>query len=469
MKHVDNVVAFRMSFYIYAGLTNLSSVYTTITHHGRPTSGNGKSMNKTLTTSAPKANYAYQISIIGLLFFIFGFVTWLNGTLIPFLKLACELTTTQAFFVTFAFYISYFFLALPSAGILQRIGFKNGMALGLLVMAVGCLIFIPAANARAFPLFLLGLFVQGMGLALLQTASNPYVSIIGPIESAASRISIMGICNKVAGMLSPLILSSIVLKNATQLEAQVASATDAAQKAGLLDELAGRVVTPYIVMALVLAGLALMIRNSALPEIDANADTGGESGGTTAGKTSAFQFQHLLLGVVALFCYVGAEVMAGDGIGIYGKALGFNLDQTKYFTFFTLLAMLFGYILNIVLIPRFIAQHDYLRYSALLGIALTLLTYFTSGSTAIACIAALGLANAVMWPAIFPLAINGLGRFTQTGSALLIMGIAGGAVIPQLYGLLETPAGFQLAFQVAMLPCYLFILYYAVAGYKVRN
>ncbi len=428
-------------------------------------------MNKTITTPAPAANYTYQISIIGLLFFIFGFVTWLNGTLIPFLKLACELTTTQAFFVTFAFYISYFFLALPSASILQRIGFKNGMALGLLVMAVGCLIFIPAANARAFPMFLLGLFVQGMGLALLQTASNPYISIIGPIESAASRISIMGICNKIAGMLSPLILSSIVLKNATQLETQVANATDAAQKAGLLDELAGRVVTPYIIMALVLAGLALMIRNSSLPEIDANADSSGDAGGSNlaAGKTSVFQFRHLMLGAVALFCYVGAEVMAGDGIGIYGKSLGFNLDQTKYFTFFTLLAMLFGYILNILLIPRYIAQHDYLKYSAILGIALTLLTYFTSGSTAVACIAALGLANAVMWPAIFPLAINGLGRFTQTGSALLIMGIAGGAVVPQLYGSLETPAGFQLAFQAAMLPCYLFILYYAVAGYKVER
>ncbi|MFN0174214.1 MAG: sugar MFS transporter [Saprospiraceae bacterium] len=414
-------------------------------------------------------SYLYQISIIGLLFFIFGFVTWLNGTLIPFLKLACELDTLQALFVTFAFYISYFFLAIPSSKILQRTGFKNGMAWGLLVMALGCLIFIPAAQARAFPLFLTGLFVQGMGLALLQTASNPYISIIGPIESAAQRISIMGICNKVAGILSPIILSSIVLKNATAIETQINAATDAVVKNGLLDELAGRVVAPYVVMAIVLAALALMIRRSSLPEIDTAAES-NEEGQTSlsAGRSSVWQFPHLVLGAVAIFVYVGAEVMAGDVIGIYGKSLGFDLDQTKYFTAFTLGAMLVGYVLSILLIPKFVAQQDFLKYSAILGILLTVLTYFTTGSTAVSCIALLGLANAVMWPAIFPLAINGLGRFTQIGSAWLIMGIAGGALIPQAYGLLEKNIGYQTAFLVLMLPCYLYILYYAMRGYRAR-
>ncbi len=437
-----------------------------------------------------RSNYTYQITIIGLLFFIFGFVTWLNGTLIPFLKLACELNTSQAFFVTFAFYISYFFLAIPSSQILKRTGFKNGMALGLLVMAVGCLVFVPAANMRAFPLFLTGLFIQGMGLSLLQTASNPYISIIGPIDSAAQRISIMGICNKIAGILSPLILSSIVLKNATEIEKQVEAATDAALRSGLLDELAGRVIMPYVVMAVVLTGLALMIRKSSLPEIDTEnigADNNDERAirdnildknpleqaaapalNLSAGRTSVWQFPHLVLGALAIFFYVGAEVMSGDGIGIYGRALGFQLDQTKYFTSFTLAAMLLGYVLNIVLIPKFISQQNYLKYSALLGIALTVVTYFTTGSAAVSSIALLGLANAVMWPAIFPLAINGLGRFTQIGSALLVMGIAGGAVMPQIYGLLEKPVGHQAAFLIVMLPCYLYILYYAIRGYQPR-
>ncbi|MBC7775711.1 MAG: sugar MFS transporter [Phycisphaerae bacterium] len=419
-------------------------------------------------TSRP-TGYFYQIAIIGLLFFIFGFVTWLNGTLIPFLKLACQLDTLQALFVTFAFYISYFFLAIPSSKILQRTGFKNGMAWGLLVMALGCLIFIPAAQARAFPLFLTGLFVQGMGLALLQTASNPYISIIGPIESAAQRISIMGICNKVAGILSPLILSSIVLKNATAIETQINAATDMVIKNGLLDQLAGRVVAPYVVMAIVLAALALMIRRSSLPEIDTKEEKIAKvSLNIAAERTSVWQFPHLVMGAVAIFVYVGAEVMAGDVIGIYGKSLGFDLDQTKYFTTFTLGAMLVGYILSIILIPKYVEQQNFLKYSAILGLVLTVLTYFTTGSTAVSCIALLGLANAVMWPAIFPLAINGLGRFTQLGSAWLIMGIAGGAIIPQCYGLLEKSMGYQAAFLVLMLPCYLYILYYAIRGHRPR-
>lgn len=413
-------------------------------------------------TNSRPSGYLYQITIIGLLFFIFGFVTWLNGTLIPFLKLACDLQYDwQALLVTFAFYISYFFLALPSSAILQRTGFKNGMALGLLVMAVGCLVFIPAASMRAFPLFLTGLFVQGMGLSLLQTASNPYISIIGPIESGAQRISIMGICNKVAGILSPLILSSIVLKNASAIEEQVAATTDAVQKAALLDQLAGRVVLPYIVMALVLAVLALLIRRSALPEVNPAADVASEA--DTSGRTSIWQFPNLLLGALAIFFYVGAEVMAGDGIVVYSRSLGFELDERKFFTAFTLGAMLVGYVLSIVLIPKYISQQKFLRYSAMLGLALTAATYFLSGSAAVFSIAMLGLANAVMWPAIFPLAINGLGRFTQTGSALLIMGIAGGALLPQLYGLLSEMEGigFRAAFQITMLPCYAYISYYA--------
>jgi len=425
-------------------------------------------MQQPTTRSNP--NYLYQITIIGLLFFIFGFVTWLNGTLIPFLKLACELNTNQALFVTFAFYISYFFLAIPSSQILKKTGFKNGMALGLVVMAFGCLIFIPAASLRAYPLFLTGLFVQGMGLALLQTASNPYISIIGPIESAAQRISIMGICNKVAGILSPLILSSIVLKNASAIETQINQATDAIVKTDLLNQLAGRVVTPYIIIAIVLGALALMIRRSALPEIDVTAEEPSDKPGLNlaAGRTSIWQFPHLLLGALALFFYVGAEVMAGDVIGIYGKSLGFSLDLTKYFTTFTLAAMLLGYVLSIVAIPKYISQQNFLKYSAILGVVLTILVYFTTGSTAVTFIALLGLANAVMWPAIFPLAINGLGKFTQIGSALLIMGIAGGAVLPQVYGLIEEPLGYQAAFLISMLPCYLFIFYYAVKGYKPR-
>ena len=410
------------------------------------------------------------VVIIGALFFIFGFVTWMNGTLIPFLRLACNLKTdTEAFLVTTAFYMAYFFLAIPSSSVLKFTGMKMGMAWGLIVMALGALIFIPAANTRSFGLFLTGLFVQGMGLALLQTASNPYISIIGPIESAAKRISIMGICNKGAGILSPIILSSIVLKNANQLQDKINTATDAATKDALLNELSARIIYPYIVMAIILFILALMIRKSPLPDINASEVNAESSDTKVAGnKASIWQFPHLLLGVLCIFVYVGVEVMAGDAIGIYGKSFGIPLDQYKYFTSFTLAGMLIGYIVGVLTIPKYVSQEKALRISAIVGIALAVGAFATKGYVSVGFVAALGLANALMWPAIFPLAINRLGRFTELGSALLIMGIAGGAVIPLLFGYLKSTINFQLVFLILMLPCYLYILYYAMRGYKVR-
>lgn len=435
------------------------------------------SSNTTAALTGKKAaSYAQSITIIGILFFVFGFVTWLNGTLIPFLRIACELNVSQALLVTFAFYMAYFFLSIPSSFILTKTGFKNGMALGLLVMAAGSLIFIPAANTRNFAMFLTGLFVQGAGLSLLQTASNPYISVIGPIDSAAKRISIMGICNKVAGAISPLVLSTIVLKNAEALEKQIATATDPAQKALLLDSLASRVVGPYIVIAIVLVLLAFMIKRSSLPEVDTDgADVKAEG---AAARTSIFQYPYLLLGVLCIFLYVGVEVMAGDVIGTYGSQLGMSLDKTKYFTSFTLTAMLVGYVVGIITIPKIMSQDKALRISAILGIVFTLGAFLTDGNLAVTFIALLGLANALMWPAIFPLAIDRLGKFTKIGSALLVMGIAGGAVVPQIYSGLFNKDGllgflhsnsidFREAFLYCMLPCYLYILYFAIAGHKV--
>ena len=416
----------------------------------------------------PSNKYSQAIIIISILFFTFGFVTWLNGSLIQFLKIACELESdVQAFFVTFAFYMSYFFLALPSAGILKSTGFKNGMSLGLVVMAVGCLVFIPAAMNRSFALFLAGLFVQGAGLALLQTASNPYISIAGPIESAARRISIMGICNKTAGMIAPLILSAVLLNDATALENKIALTTNSGQRELLLQELSSRIIYPYIIIAIALLLLAVFIKMSALPHINmGEADVQKKD---EQRKTNVLQFPHLLLGVLCIFLYVGVEVMAGDAIGLYGKAMGMPLDETKNFTTFTLVAMLIGYVAGIFTIPKYISQQLALKYSAVLGIILTLCVFLLSGYMAIIFIALLGLSNALMWPAIFPLAIKGLGRFTNTGSALLIMGISGGAVIPLMYGLLKEPVfglSNSLSFLLCMLPCYLFILYYAVSGYR---
>jgi len=260
--------------------------------------------------------YILSISIIGILFFIFGFVTWLNGTLIPFLRMACELNNFQVYFVAFAFYISYFFMALPSSWVLYRTGFKTGMSLGLLVMALGTLIFIPAALSRTFWMFLTGLFIQGAGLSLLQTASNPYITIIGPLESAARRISIMGICNKVAGVLSPIILGAIVLEGANLIVTKLET-IQGAERVQLLDELAQRVIMPYGVMAVVLILLAALAKFSPLPEIEAEEEKQTES---KTAKTSILQFPDLLLWFLGIFLYVGAEVIAGDTIILYGQS-----------------------------------------------------------------------------------------------------------------------------------------------------
>jgi glucose/galactose transporter len=414
--------------------------------------------------SSPK-NYIYSITIIGILFFIFGFVTWLNGTLIPFLKLACDLQSdTEALLVTFAFYMAYFFLAIPSSFILGKTGYKKGMSLGLAIMGMGALLFIPAANTRNFSLFLTGLFVQGMGLALLQTASNPYISVIGPIESAAKRISIMGICNKVAGALSPLILGAIVLKSASEIEGKIAKADTPEMRIDLLNELAHRVVTPYSVMAAVLFLLAIMIWFSPLPEIEATADKYIEG---RSEKKSLLQFPYLWLGVLCIFLYVGVEVMAGDVIGTYGKAIGISLDETKVFTSYTLWSMVVGYVIGIFTIPKYIKQQQALALSAIAGLLLSLGVFLTAGYTSIVFIALLGFANALMWPAIFPLAIEGLGKFTKFGAAILIMGIAGGAVLPLIYSWLVSSTTPPAAFFSIVAPCYAYILFFAWRGHAI--
>ncbi len=413
-------------------------------------------------------NNKNAIVIIGGLFFVFGFVTWLNGPLITYVKLAFGLDTdSKAFMVTTAFYMAYFFLALPSSWILEKTGMKKGMAIGLMVMAVGTFLFGQYATHRNYTMSLVGLFVIGSGLSLLQTASNPYISIIGPIETAARRISIVGLCNKVAGIISPIVLSAFVLKGVNQLEQRVIDAPDQTTKDAILNTFAKNIYVPYIIMAIALLLIALLVMRSSLPEIKSSeSNKQVEVAVDAKQKTSIFNFPHLWLGALCIFVYVGVEVMAGDAIGTYGKGFNIPTDQTKYFTSYTLAAMMLGYIIGLLTIPKYITQELALKYSAILGIAFTVGAFLTHGYFSVAFVAALGFANALMWPAIFPMAIKGLGRFTEKGSAILIMGIAGGAIIPKLFASLKEHYDFQLVFLCLMIPCYLYILYFAMKGYR---
>lgn len=400
---------------------------------------------------------------IGLLFFIFGFVTWLNGPLITFVKLAFNLDDVNAFLVPMAFYLSYFFLALPASAILRRTGMKQGMALGLYVMAAGSVLFGQFTTMRDYPGALAGLFMTGAGLSLLQTASNPYVCIIGPHESAARRIAVMGICHKFAGVIAPFIFAALVLKGVETFDADVAKAPTHEAREALLDAFAARVHTPYLLMALMLAFLGVWIARSKLPDIRP------EHAVDSAKTRSIFTFPHLWLGVVCLFFYVGVEVMAGDAIGLYGAGFGLPVSATRLFTSYTLFAMLIGYVVGLLVIPRFVSQQSYLAFSAALGVLLTVGAYFTSSYASVAFIASLGFANAMMWPAIFPLAIRGLGSHTETGSALLIMAISGGALMPYTFGLLKEHADFQLAYVLLAVPSYLYIFFYGALGWRAES
>lgn len=411
-----------------------------------------------------KKQYLLPMVIIGILFSIFGYTTWINGILIPYLKITCELRSDlQSFMVATAFFIAYAVMAIPSSLVLKRTGYKKGMALGLLVMVFGYLVFIAAAKTRNYNLFLTGLFIIGTGLALLQTASNPYISKIGPIESAASRIAIMGMCNKAAGIMASLIFGYIALNDTDALVASLQTMDETTRNA-TLDQLSNRVVLPNIIYAGFLVLMALVIYKSGLPELKEDVEEVKDSA-LAKNKTSVFQFPHLMLGVLAIFLYVGAEVIAGDTIISYGKSLGIEMSKAKFFTTATLTCMLVGYVVGIFTIPKYLSQQAALKISALLGVAFSILALFTTGFTSVFFIALMGLANSLMWPAIFPLAIDGLGRFTKIGSALLIMAVGGGAILPLVYGKIAEYVGLQQAYWV-MVPCYLFIYYFATKGYK---
>ena len=451
------------------------------------TSGEQSSPQAAANT-APSRYPITPMLIIGTLFFVFGFVTWLNGSLIPFLQIACELNHLQAYLVTMAFYIAYTVMALPMSFILRQTGFKNGMVLGLFLMAVGALIFIPAAFSKIYGVFLLALFVLGSGLTILQTASNPYIVMIGPHETAAVRISIMGILNKLAGVVAPVVFTAFVLTDMSQFtEARLAS-LDPGQKTLELSELSSRLVTPYLVMASILLLLGLFVKLSPLREPDAisGSPTVETDSPQASGPMSMVQKPQVILGAITLFFYVGAEVVAGDTIGLFSKELG--VSNFGQLTAYTMGFMVLGYLLGLIAIPRWLSQQTALALSAGLGILFSLAVigadtqspaiwqtlFGWSGipaiPNAVLFVALFGLANALVWPAVWPLALKGLNQAeTSTASALLIMGISGGAIVPLLYGALAEGLNNSQSAYWIMLPCYLFILFYALKGHRIRQ
>ena len=436
-----------------------------------------KEMNAPIQASdlSPRET-AVSIGIIGGLFFIFGFVSWVNAILIPYFKIACELTHFEAYLVTFAFYISYLLFSVPASFLLKRTGFKRGMMIGFWIMSAGAFLFVPAALTRTYGIFLGGLFTLGAGLAILQTAANPYITVLGPKQTAARRISIMGICNKGAGILAPLLFAAVILRATdTDLFQQLGTMTSAA-KAAALDELIRRVALPYAFVGGALLILGFLVRFSPLPEIDTEHET-AEVAEANADKTSIFQFPHLILGAFGIFLHVGASVITVDTIIPYAQSMGLPLLEAKVFPSFTLTAMISGYLMGIVFIPRIISQVTALRLCTALGVMLSLMIVFVRLPVTVLghhtdlslwFVVLLGFANSLTWAGIWPLALDGLGKFTKLGASIMIMGLCGNAIMPLGYGWIADHFGVRQAYWV-IVPCYLYLTYYAMVGHKKRK
>lgn len=427
-------------------------------------------------SSLSKRDTQISIFLIGLMFFIFGFVSWANAILIPYFKIACELSNFKAYLVTFAFYISYFVMSVPASYLLKTLGFKKGMMLGFWIMSVGAFIFIPAAMGRTYSIFLVGLFTLGTGLAILQTAANPYITLLGPKENALQRISIMGICNKGAGILAPLVFAAVILK-ATDSDLFKNLAFMSAENRNIaLNELISRVIEPYFYVGIILFFLGLAIRFSPLPEIDTDQES-QELTQSNASKKSILQFPHLILGAIAIFLHVGTHIIAIDTIIGYAGSMHIQLMEAKVFPSYTLAATILGYIIGIICIPRFISQVNALRICTVLGLLFSIGILVSHGMVeifglkadiSIWFVAALGLANSLIWAGIWPLALDGLGKFTKIGASILIMGLCGNAILPLIYGYFADLYNLKSAYAV-LLPCYLYLIFYAVKGHKIKN
>lgn len=428
-------------------------------------------MNKT------KTNVGAMV-ILAFMFFIFGFVSWVNSILIPYFRISCELTHFESYFVTFAFYIAYFIMAIPSSMLLKKVGFKTGIMVGFIIMAIGMYVFVPAAMVREFGLFLTGLFLIGTGLAILQTAANPYVTIIGPIESAARRISVVGICNKVAGIISPLVFAAVILNPGdSEMFKLIESGTlDEISKNLILDDLIRRVIVPYAILGTALLLFGIFIKFSSLPEIDTEESNAESEGDSSENRKSVFSYPYLVLGALAIFFHVGSQVVAIDTVINYAGSMGVDMLEAKVFPSYTLACTMIGYIIGIFLIPKVISQRTALVICSTMGLVLSLLSVLVDVpvvffghhiNLSLLFLCALGFPNALIYASIWPLSIHNLGKFTKIGSSLLIMGLCGNAIMPQIYGFIAQRTSFRGGYWV-LIPCFLYLIFFALKGYKIN-
>lgn len=411
-----------------------------------------------------KQNYIYPLIIMGILFFVFGVMTWASAILIPYFKIGLELNNTQAGLVAIASFIAYFLFSIPASGFLNKTGYKKGLIIGLLIMFFGALMFIPAAKMRSYNLFLIALFVISSGMVILQTAANPYVSIIGPTESTAQRMGFMGMANRFGGILTQLILSSILLSDAGNISNQLAYASPN-EKDLILTEYLSKVINPYIFLALFFVLIAILIYFSKLPNLKDEEQNKEVEG---AKRNSILSFPYLILGVIALFLDGFISVAVNNSI-LYGDALEISSTISRHFSTYALLFTLLGFFVNTIVIPKYLTQQKAIVLCALTGFTLTILSFFTEGIASVWFLLAQAFLSAFTWGSIWGLAIRNLGKYTKLGSALLLMTLIGMGIAPIIFGKLIdlNPTHPQIAV-LMLIPSYIYLFYYGNKGYKIE-
>ncbi|MDR1342920.1 MAG: MFS transporter [Prevotellaceae bacterium] len=407
-----------------------------------------------------KKFYAPETVTVGALFFICGFVAWLNATIIPFLKVACELSNFQSYFVTFAFYLAYAAVALPSLRLLEKTDARSGMAMGLMAMSAGALIFVPAALLRTYPLFLLGLLASGAGLGLLQAAAGPYAAALGAAESAPSCRSVTNICSRVAGVAGTLAVGGILFYKIDSFEASI-RITEGVSRAAELDTLAHKAVFPYLTIALMLAAAAFVVKSLPLPSLSAGEKRTEQEKDTP--DVATLRLPRFWLGLPTLFLYVGAEVISVGSISLYGKAVGMSFEVAKALPACWLFAALLGCLLGAFVVPKYICMERALAACAALGVIFSVAAVNATGWLSVAFVALLGLSGSLVWPSVFSLSMKKMGKYAKLGAAILATGVAGGALLPLAYGYLADAVGYRQAYWI-LLPCYAAILLYAAAN-----
>lgn len=401
--------------------------------------------------SQEKTNFMIPLSFIGIMFFAIGFALGINSLLVPVLQGSLGISNAASYLIIAATFIPFLVFGYPAGLTIKAIGYKKTMSLSFFIFAAAFYLFILSANEKSFSLFLLASFVSGAANAYLQASVNPYITILGPLESAAKRISIMGICNKMAWPIPSIFIVWLLGKDVNLIS---------------IDDLE----KPFLIIIAAFIVLGIMAFFAPLPEVKAAGEDESEDSADAcpyaARKTSVFQFPHLLLGCLALFLYVGVETVSLGTLVDYANSLG--LEGAANYAWIAPIGIVIGYICGIIFIPKYISQATALKVCSWLAIIGSLLVVLTPSDISIYFISFMALGCSLMWPALWPLAMADLGKFTKAGSSLLIMAMFGGAVIPTLYGWLKDITGPQQAYWLC-LPCFLFILLYGMAGYKIRT